>query len=103
MIKNRLLLLKSVFQKIFPSLKKDGWFGNYSSWNEAKAECTGYDSKIILEKVKSSILKVKKGEAVYERDSVVFNKVEYSQALLDAFSLIAQQNGKTLNVIDFGG
>ena len=35
--------------------------------------CNGYDSMMdILEKVLSATLKVKNGESVYERDSVIF-------------------------------
>ncbi len=93
----------ALYRDIFFPSKKHGWFGNYSTWAEAKAECTGYDAAIILEKVKASTLKVKKGEAVYERDSVVFNKLEYSQALLDAFTSIAKQNNEMLSIVDFGG
>jgi hypothetical protein len=43
--------------------------GNYSSWQDALANSTGYDSDLILEKVSTALLKVKSGEAVYERDS----------------------------------
>ena len=44
--------------------KKYGWFGNYSNWKEALAQCSGYDSDEILERVKAATLKVKNGEAV---------------------------------------
>ena len=37
---------------ILKPVKKYGWFGNYSSWQEAEKKCTGYDSDIILKKVK---------------------------------------------------
>jgi len=45
---------------------------------EAMELSTGYDSERILGKVRDSLLKVKRGEAVYERDSVLFDKVQYS-------------------------
>ena len=82
---------------------KYGWFGDYPSWEEANKDSTGYDSDLILEKVKSSLLKVKNGEAIYERDSVLFNKVEYSWPLLTALLWITNQNKGKLNLIDFGG
>ena len=47
--------------------------GNYSSWAEARANSTGYDSEVILNKTKDALLKVKRGEAAYERDSVTFD------------------------------
>ncbi|HEY0030050.1 MAG TPA: methyltransferase, TIGR04325 family [Bacteroidia bacterium] len=95
--------IKSSIKKLLLPGPKDGWFGNYSSWAEAKKKCTGYDNKEILTKVKAAVLKVKFGEAVYERDSVLFDKIQYSQPLLDAFKLIAKEQQGNLNVIDFGG
>lgn len=80
-----------------------GWFGNYSSWEDAKKDSEGYDSDLILEKVKNSLLKVKNGDAIYERDSVLFDEVEYSWPLLAALFWIASINQGKLNVIDFGG
>ncbi|WP_170227987.1 TIGR04325 family methyltransferase [Vicingus serpentipes] len=83
--------------------KSHGWFGNYSKWEDAKKKCTGYDDFEILEKVKSSVLKVKNGEAVYERDSVIFDEIQYSQPLLDIFKEIVEKNDNSLNIVDFGG
>jgi len=80
-----------------------GWHGDYSSWNEAKEKSSGYDSIAILEKVKSSALKVKNGLAAYERDSVLFNSIEYSFPLLSGLLWVAAKNNGKLNVLDFGG
>lgn len=80
-----------------------GWSGNYSSWEDASKKCSGYDSKIIIEKVKASLLKVKNGEAVYERDSVLFDEIHYSFPLLSALQYVALRNNEKLHVLDFGG
>jgi putative methyltransferase (TIGR04325 family) len=80
-----------------------GWNGNYSTWDEAQKKCSGYDSDIIFTKVKESLLKVKKGEAVFERDSVLFDKIHYSFPLLSGLSIVALKNNGKLNVLDFGG
>jgi putative methyltransferase (TIGR04325 family) len=98
-------ILTDVLNNYFQAsqLPESGWFGNYSSWEEASAECSGYHSEIILEKVRSSALKVKNGEAVFERDSVVFNRIDYSFPLLTCLMWIAAQNKGKLNIIDFGG
>ncbi len=80
-----------------------GWHGNYKTWEEAKKHSTGYDSELILNKVKDALLKVKNGEAKYERDSVLFDKIEYSFPVLAALMWIANQNKGNLNIIDFGG
>lgn len=81
-----------------------GWFGDYSSWAEAqKKACEGYDSDEILSKVRDALLKVKNGEAVYERDSVLFDEIEYSWALLASLMWVAARSEGKLRVLDFGG
>jgi len=80
-----------------------GYSGDYSSWEEAKRASTGYDTDIILNKVKDALLKVKNGEAVYERDSVLFDEIQYSWPLLAGLLWIASRDGNCLNLIDFGG
>jgi putative methyltransferase (TIGR04325 family) len=82
---------------------KYGFFGDFPSWEEAAKQSIGYDSKVILEKVKNAALKVKRGEAVYERDSVLFDKIQYSWALLSGILWVASMNDNRLNLIDFGG
>ncbi|HRN41263.1 MAG: methyltransferase, TIGR04325 family [Flavobacteriales bacterium] len=80
-----------------------GWTGNYKSWEEAQKKCSGYDSEIIFNRVKNALLKVKSGEAVFERDSVIFDKIQYSFPLLSALSQTALHSSKKLSVLDFGG
>lgn len=93
-----------LFSKIYLGTKaKYGFSGNYSSWEEAKRASTGYDSDSILKKVKDALLKVKNGEAVYERDSVLFDKIEYSWPLLSGLLWIAANEDGKLRLIDFGG
>lgn len=78
-----------------------GWFGNYDNWEAAKSKCSGYDASNILEKIKSSALKVKNGEAAYERDGVLFDKIDHNYPLLAHLLWIAK-NGQ-ISVMDFGG
>ena len=91
--KNRSLENKSLY----------GYVGNYTSWQEATNDSEGYDSDIILHKVKESLLQVKEGKAVYERDSVLFDHIEYSFPVLAALLRVAIEEQGTLNVLDFGG
>jgi putative methyltransferase (TIGR04325 family) len=84
-------------------LEKYGWFGDYATWEEASKRSTGYDSALIAEKVKEALMKVKHGEAAFERDSVVFEKYEYSWPLLAGLNWIAAQGKGKLRVMDFGG
>ena len=62
--------------------RKYGWKGDYKTWKEAKDVSTGYETNEIILKVKQSLLKVKNGEAVYERDSLIFDEIHYSWPLL---------------------
>lgn len=80
-----------------------GFFGNYKSWEEASKDSMGYDSDIILDKVKNSLLKVKEGKAAYARDAVIFEQVYYSFPLLAGLQKIALENHGNLNILDFGG
>jgi putative methyltransferase (TIGR04325 family) len=92
--------------KILKKINKSeeyGFFGDYSSWEEALKDSVGYDSDIILEKVKNSLLQVKEGKAIYERDSVLFDKIEYSFPVLAVLLKIALENDGKLSVLDFGG
>lgn len=79
------------------------WKGDYKSWEAANKYSSGYDDSIILEKVKSAIQKINNGEAVFERDSVLFDKIEYSWPILACLMWIAASNRGSLNVVDFGG
>ncbi|MBL7917561.1 MAG: methyltransferase, TIGR04325 family [Bacteroidia bacterium] len=92
---------KSNLKSLFSKKEELGWIGNYPNWQKAKAECTGYDATIIPEKIKQAVLKVKRGEAKYERDSVTFDELYLYQPVVNALqdSII---NGK-LHVCDFGG
>jgi len=80
-----------------------GWAGHYKDWATAAKLCAGYNAGNILERVKTSTLKVKHGEAIYERDAMLFDKVEYDWPLLANLLWIAGKNGQQLSVIDFGG
>lgn len=82
---------------------KYGWRGDYKTWEEARKNSTGYDSDKIIQKVRSSLLKVKKGEAVYERDSVIFDEIHYTWPLLTGLMFAAAKSGGGIKVLDFGG
>lgn len=102
-------LLKSLIPPLFWNfcryfvLGNFGWSGDYDDWQKAKADSTGYESDLILEKVRASLLKVKNGEAVYERDSVIFDEIQYAWPLLTGLMFAAAKSGGRLSVLDFGG
>ena len=80
-----------------------GWFGNFRNWEEANKATGGYNTQFIVDKVKSASLKVKHGEAAFERDSVLFYHREYSWPVVSALLWSAAQNHGRLRVMDFGG
>lgn len=77
--------------------------GQYASWEEASSQCSGYDEEEILAKVLAATLKVKGGEAAFERDSVLFDEIEYAWPLLTGLMWAAARNAGSLSVLDFGG
>jgi putative methyltransferase (TIGR04325 family) len=102
-------LLKEILPPILiKSLRKAGifgnmyWSGDFPNWLEAMKKSVGYDSDVILNKVREALLKVKKGEAAYERDSVLYSEIEYSWPVLSGLLWVYSQDQR-LNVIDFGG
>jgi len=94
-----------MLKRLFSKRKKDqyGWFGHYSSWDKVASKTAGYDTDVILERTRDSMLKIKSGEAVYERDSVLFDKKEYPYSMIAFLMLSASLQKRPLNIIDFGG
>ena len=75
----------------------------FPTWEEALKNATGYESEAIIKKTFDSSFKVKKGEAVYERDSVLFDEIHYSWPLLSALMWIAARSKGEIHLLDFGG
>ncbi len=97
-------LIGSLIRKLRHPQKINGqWTGDFPDWETALSQCTGYDHENILETCKNALLKVKNGFAVYERDSVLFDEVQYSWGLLAGLLRSALENKGSLTVLDFGG
>ncbi|MBM9577280.1 methyltransferase, TIGR04325 family [Leptospira sp. 201903070] len=101
------LFLRNRISKLFKKRKESadllGFHGIFDTWDKASRSCGSYNSNIILEKCKQSLLKVKNGEAAYERDSVLFDKVQYSWPVLVGLLYAATKLDGRLDLIDFGG
>jgi len=76
--------------------------GDYPDWQTASAHGEGYDAAHILEKVKAATQQVLAGNAVFERDSVLFREEDPNWPLLVNLLLAAEEKN-TLDVLDFGG
>lgn len=99
-IKQRIIRL--IPSKLYVILKGSGWFGNFNSWKEAEAKCDGYNNELVFSKVTNATLKVKNGEALFERDSVLFDNIDYNFPILNALMWIAVEQKGILKVLDFG-
>ena len=109
----KLSLLKNKFKKFYfiNSLKKiknkffgfNNWRFIDSNWDNAKIDSFGYDQVEILNKCKNALLKVKYELYPFERDSVLFNKPEYTWYLLTIIYENAILNNNHVSLIDFGG
>lgn len=77
--------------------------GDYPSWEVAAAECGGYDSEQIFTRIKDAAIAVRDGRAAFERDSVLFEKLEYRWETLATLLWQAARDRGELRVLDFGG
>ena len=77
--------------------------GDYARWADAQADCDGYEARVILERTTEAARTVKRGEAAFERDSVVYTKPAYVWPLLTSLLWAAARHGGSLSVLDFGG
>jgi len=77
--------------------------GNYATWEKAQARSSGYAAPEIAQRIHDAAIKVKRGEVPFERDSVVFDHIQYSWPVVAGLLWIAAQRGNRLNIADFGG
>jgi len=77
--------------------------GDYASWTDAERASVGYAAPDILEKTRAAVLKVKNGEATFERDSVILPDPEYPFPVIAGLLRAALAENDTLSVLDFGG
>ena len=102
-------LIKSLIPPIFIDLynlynsRNSVGFFDYKTWEEAENIYNQYNNIEIIKKVEESALKVKNGKAIYERDSVIFDEIQYSWPLLAGLMFAAAMQGGKIKVLDFGG
>ncbi len=77
--------------------------GDYASWADAERHSQGYAAPVILERTRTALLKVRSGEAQFERDSVLFDRPDYPLSLIAGLLRSAARAGGRLAVLDFGG
>ncbi|MCF2657072.1 methyltransferase, TIGR04325 family [Lacrimispora saccharolytica] len=80
--------------------------GDFENWEEASSVAAqygeAYEQESILEQVGEATAKVRNGDAAYEQDGVLFDKLSVDYQLISAFLYIYSQTQR-LKVIDYGG
>lgn len=104
------LLIPPLFWSFLRQLKANlvtgltpGFQGPYSSWEKAKALSNGWDSPEITEKTFQAAIKVRDGLVEFEQDTIVRNKIVYSETILAFLLLNLSLHKDHINIIDFGG
>lgn len=92
-------LIKFFFNRNY---KNGGVKVGFKNWEEASNNSTLYNQKDIFSKTLCSARLVRDGKAAYERDSVIFDKIQYDFKLLSSLLLISNLQNR-LHLIDFGG
>jgi putative methyltransferase (TIGR04325 family) len=78
--------------------------GPFADWAAATAAAgDGYAAPQILERTRAAMRQVRDGTAVHERDSVLFDRIQYSWPALSGLLWAAARHGGELNVLDIGG
>jgi putative methyltransferase (TIGR04325 family) len=104
-------LIPPILLRVLGSVRKSGvntngatlFEGNFASYDEARSHSTGYDAEVIVTRVRDAMLKVKAGEAVCERDGVVFDRMMCSFPVVAGLLNMALARQGSLSVLDFGG
>jgi putative methyltransferase (TIGR04325 family) len=77
--------------------------GPYATWELAAAQASGYDAAEVLRRVAGATRQVLAGAAAYERDGVLFDRIEYAFPVMTALLLAACADRRDLVVLDIGG
>ena len=97
-------ILPPFITKALSKKKKDwGWFGKYSTWQDAEKNSTGYHKNYILDKKKHTFLRLQHEKAIYELDTLIYNEPILNFQLLYCLSYISHNSSFDFTVIDFGG
>lgn len=96
-------IIKRYHQLRYPPSPESGWSGDFELWEDVLKQSTSYNANDVFEKVDNGLTEVLKGNAAFERDSIAFKDLIYSENLLHLFKDIASENNNELNIVDYGG
>jgi len=116
-MQNILLMLKRVIKYFTPPIvfalkhklsnrgNVNHFRGDFLTWDEAKIQTEGYDSKRLLHKIIDANRKVKLDSNKFERDSIIFSTPQLLPSL-NSYLLLAyalHKSSSNFTVLDFGG
>ena len=101
------LLLKSVTPPLISDwvrkvIQNKYFIRGFKSWDAALKKSSSYNTEEVFNKTVDSARLVRDGEAIYERDSVIFDEIQYDWQLLTSLLFVASVENR-LNIVDFGG
>ena len=93
---------------LYPELRRprrEGvrYTGDYASWEEARAQSSGYEAKAILECTRRSAHQARNTPGAIERDGVVLTTESIPWPLIAGLQRAALTNRGRVHVLDFGG
>jgi putative methyltransferase (TIGR04325 family) len=74
----------------------------FSNWQTAECQCDGYATAPVLESIVKASKAVSQGDALYERDGVIYHQFDENKHLLSALKHIYAEKGQ-FQVLDYGG
>jgi putative methyltransferase (TIGR04325 family) len=77
--------------------------GDYGRWEDAVRKSGGYAADSILAATREAMVRIRDGEAVFERDSVLLKQAEPPFPLISGLLRTATLRQGSLSVLDFGG
>lgn len=90
-----------LYDEKIPSIR---YLGDYHHWDDAYAECCGYEDETIINTVSNAIQKVLNGEASWERDGYLFYEQKFVYRICAAILRCAVQNkNQGVRILDIGG
>lgn len=77
--------------------------GNYSTYESARENSTGYDNDLIIKKKIIAFNQILKKKAIYEQDTKLFYKEELDYNLISLIRELRLAKSSAVNILDYGG